>query len=142
MQQRIRVIEEIIKIEEAVAMMTGGDQTMAAETIIDLVVALTEIDLTIREEITVVAEEVMTTEVAMAMIEMTILADNQTLIIDMITEETIVMTINKGSHHALTIEMPHNQVFIQKMTKVNSRKYKYKYKIIEKSLNNIFGIVF
>lgn len=133
MQPRIKVTEVNIKIEEAVAMMTGGDQTMAAETIIDLVVALTEIDLTIREEITVVAEEVMTTEVAMAMIEMTILADNQTLIIDMITEETTVMTTTKGNHPALRIEMPHSPVFILKTIKENSRKYKYKYKIIEKS---------
>lgn len=115
------------------------DQTMAvvAETT-DLVVVIIEIDLTIREETTEdkAAEETIIIEVAM--IKMTIIVDHQTLTIDMITEETIVMTnitiIPKDSHLDSTIETLHNhtkilittnnsnQVFILKMIKENLRK--------------------
>lgn len=131
----------LLKTKETdLATMTDrGDQTtaVAVETT-DLVVVIIEIDLTIREETTEdkAAEETIIIEVAM--IKMTIIVDHQTLTIDMITEETIVMTnitiIPKDSHLDSTIETLHNhtkilittnnsnQVFILKMIKENLRK--------------------
>lgn len=127
------------KETDLVMMTDREDQTMAvvAETT-DLVVVIIEIDLTIREETTEdkAAEETIIIEVAM--IKMTIIVDHQTLTIDMITEETIVMTnitiIPKDSHLDSTTETLHshtkiliitnnsNQVFILKMIKENLRK--------------------